>query len=435
MTNRADKIFTDVLTAERQSCAVLITIIRAVLVGLFLANSLYFHLIAHIHPWHASATILVIYFLTALILWLLARSSELVSWYSGLAIPFLDVPMVVIINLPALNPATGDMFPRDVITLTSIIALLIALTTLTLQSWQILLTGLAGAIAIGWISYCYAIDGLTMMFCILLVSSMVTVCLFLHRNMITLVARASEKIYLQRHIDEIAALQQSMLPEHLPEIPGVEFAVSYLPSETAGGDYYGFRNLGAGRIGLIIADVSGHGPAAAMVMAMIRTALSTYRRVSRPVDNIVSDLNTTMLDNLKEGTYVTAVFIALEIKTGRLHLSNAGHCHPLILRNNGKTEILEFDGGPPLGVTSDTHWTTTESSLQPGDALILYTDGLSEAAGPEGELFGIDGIRRSIEAMTGSAKEVLQHLLDSVNRFEVNQNKRDDQTVLIVRKL
>ena len=434
MPNTADKLFTDALKVERQSYAVRITLIRVILVGLFLANTLYFHLVVRNSPWHTGATIFVIYFLLALLIWYLARSSEHISWYSGLAIPFLDVPMVVIVSLPVFASTGINMLLPDVVGLSAVFALLIAITTLTLQSWQILLTGISGVVAVALMSYVYDIDGQTTVFSILLVFSMAIVCLFLRRNLITLVSRASDKIYLQRHIDEIAALQRSMLPEHLPEIPGVEFAVSYLPSETAGGDYYGFRKLGSGRIGLIIADVSGHGPAAAMVMAMLRTALSAYRRVNRPVDNIVSDLNITMLDNLKDGTFVSAVFVGVDIKTGRFQVANAGHCHPLILRSNGKKEILELDGGPPLGVVADTQWKTTEYSLQPGDALILYTDGLSEAMSPDGTQFGVEGIRNSVGKIIGDADQILSNILESLHLHTRDQGRKDDQTVLVIRK-
>ncbi len=432
MNSPINVIFNDTLLAERQRYAVRITLMRVILVGLFLANVMFFHLIVRTHSWHTGMSIFTIYFICALLLWYSARCSKPIAWYSGLAIPFLDVPMVVLMNLPAFSSSASDLGVAGIYILSAVMALLVAITTLTLQIWQIVLTGLVGVIAIVFLAYAYEASGQTLVFCILLVLSMVTVCLFLRENMITLVCRASEKIYLQRHIDDIAALQQSLLPDHLPEIPGVKFAVSYEPSESAGGDYYGFRELDDGRIGMMIADVSGHGPSAAVVMAMLRTALSAFRLINRPVESIVSDLNRLLNSNLKDGTFVTAIFIAFDTKSGKVQLANAGHCHPLIQRNDGTIERLVLNGGPPLGVLPDIPVFISEISMHQGDSLILYTDGLIEAFNPDGEQFGIEGIEQAVSKSVNGVEETLNMIKVAVNQHRYDRASIDDQTVLIM---
>ncbi|MEO0512197.1 MAG: PP2C family protein-serine/threonine phosphatase [Planctomycetota bacterium] len=238
---------------------------------------------------------------------------------------------------------------------------------------------------------------------------------------------------MESDLRAIGKLQRSLLPQRLPTPAGFEMAVRYAPCELAGGDYYDFRVFGERHLGIALADVSGHGAKAAVVMAMLRTAMGAYEKLNRPAASIVEDVNAVMFDVLSDGMFVTAAFLSLNHATGSVDMLNCGHCPPLIRRSNGTVEELT-GGGPPLGVLDDLGVPSVGDRLDPGDALVLYTDGITEAFNPADKLFGVDRLRATVAAAGGNADELLSAVLEAVDRHADGRERDDDQCVLVVRR-
>ena len=216
--------------------------------------------------------------------------------------------------------------------------------------------------------------------------------------------------------------------------PAVDVAALYRPSDYAGGDYYDFRRFDDGSIGFIIADVAGHGPAAAVVMAMLRTAASIYRNLNMPSDQVAGDLNRMLWDGLSDGVFVTACFAQLQPDTGALNYARAGHCPARLRRADGRVLTLDAGGGPPLGVLPDLTTEGGSETLAPGDAIVLYTDGITEAFDAGGEMFGearLDAAIRDCDA--GGADTMLRSIIARTDAHTAGHTRSDDQCALVVR--
>ncbi len=237
---------------------------------------------------------------------------------------------------------------------------------------------------------------------------------------------------LEHQLSEVAQVQRWLLPEALPEVDGMRFAVSYRPCQAAGGDYYGFRHFADGRIGISIADVSGHGPGSAVVMAILRTVLTACSDWAANEQLMLNDINRLMLDATRDGTFVTALFAAIDPATGRATLVNAGHPPPLVRRADGRVEVIETDASPPLGILTDLPSLGGEFQLNRGDVLMLYTDGITEAFNREREQFGLDRIKAILRQAPADVDSIVDQILTSVDAFAGGHAHGDDQCLLVV---
>ncbi|BAM02302.1 PP2C family protein-serine/threonine phosphatase [Phycisphaera mikurensis] len=245
-------------------------------------------------------------------------------------------------------------------------------------------------------------------------------------------------------VERIGKIQRALLPERLPDVPGASLAVMYQTPAAAGGDFYTVRGLGVdgldrgraiGAWGLVVADVSGHGPAAAVVMAMFQSIL-----MAMPVEHQATAgtacafLNEHLCSKRIEGIFVTALVAGYNPDTGVLRYARAGHPLPMVRRQHGDggVEVLDLrgEGGPPLGVMPDAAYPTAEFRLQAGDALVLYTDGLEEARSPAGRFFGRGGIERALADCSGEADCLVETLRERLAEHEAGARAGDDQTVL-----
>jgi len=243
---------------------------------------------------------------------------------------------------------------------------------------------------------------------------------------------------LDREMANVADLQRALLPARPPVVPGFAFAVHYATSARAGGDYYDFFPLGDGRLGILIADVSGHGAGAAVVMAILRTVL---RGSAAPLDSpsrLLAHANRELLANIPEQQFVTAGYAVLDPGARSLELSLAGHMPPVwshaATPEARALEEPEPCGGPPLGMFADVRYPSTVARLAGGDNLLFYTDGLSEAMDASGELFGADRVRAVVRAQRAQAADGLRdRLLEEVSRHRGETPLADDLTLLVVR--
>jgi sigma-B regulation protein RsbU (phosphoserine phosphatase) len=264
---------------------------------------------------------------------------------------------------------------------------------------------------------------------------------------------------LQARIDELAQTQRSILPESLPEIPGWELAVEYHPSDAAGGDYYDFRRLDQPcGYGFIIADVSGHGPAAAVGMAVVRAAVSIWSIYKRPSELIIAEMNRLIRATLPPDQFVTACFVAMDERTGACLMGTCGHPPAIIRRADGSVEILDKVATMPLGIVDELEPLGDAFTLEPGDALILYTDGITESRsnppqpvltahgayatrpGPSGApaprlMLGTSGLVDVIRHAPTRSEDLVRGIVDAAQAHRGVPGREDDQTVLCIRRL
>ena len=239
---------------------------------------------------------------------------------------------------------------------------------------------------------------------------------------------------LDREALAVGRLQRELLPVACPRIPGYEWSVHYETCTRAGGDYYDFTALADGRIGILVADASGHGAAAAVLMAMTRTLLHAVAEQAPAPDRVLARLNREMGRLLPAGWFVTACYAVLDPPTGSLEYSLAGHAPPVVMRaRTGSPEDLPAAGGPLLGPFPGVTYASARTRLEPGDALVLYTDGLTEAEDAEGRLLGEEAVRSALGSVPGlEPGAILARMLDRVARHRAGAAASDDLTLLIL---
>jgi sigma-B regulation protein RsbU (phosphoserine phosphatase) len=244
---------------------------------------------------------------------------------------------------------------------------------------------------------------------------------------------------IEAEMQQIARIQRSLLPDQLPKIPGVNIATSYNTFDVVGGDLYDFTSLRSpqrsdGRWALLIGDVSGHGPAAAVVMAMFHAILHTYPIDPHGPGEVLRHVNRHLFAKNIENSFVTAFLGFYDPRSRELVYARAGHNPPLLKEfpHNGTALLLDAVGEVPLGIVQDVKYSESAITLHPGQTLILYTDGITEAKRPGGEMFGVEGIERSLIECTGAPDCAIHHITDALKAHQVDVRPNDDQTVVVM---
>ncbi|MEL6328380.1 MAG: PP2C family protein-serine/threonine phosphatase [Planctomycetota bacterium] len=238
---------------------------------------------------------------------------------------------------------------------------------------------------------------------------------------------------LRAQFEKIALIQKSLLPQRTPKIPGCELATSYLTSEEAGGDYYDFFMAPDGRCGILIADVTGHGPAAATVMAMLRAILHCYEASDPCPAAIMRYANDKLCQSNLESSFVTAFFCLFDPSTGDLGYALCGHTPPRLLRADGTIEPLDAVGTFPLGVDEAMPLESAEVIMRPGDTLVLFTDGINEAFSASRELFGMKRLDAALAEAGGDPAGVIDAVHRAVYEHTGRIDRDDDQTLVAMR--
>lgn len=237
---------------------------------------------------------------------------------------------------------------------------------------------------------------------------------------------------LRATFNEIGRVQRLLLPVSLPRDARVGFATSYMPSDAAGGDYYDVYEPDAETLNLVIADVSGHGPVASVAMAMLRTAMQSWCRGGRAPSTVVPEINELMHASLDEGMFITACFLNVDRRTGKIDYVNCGHNPPIVRRRGGGIEYLDKGGGPPLGVCKELDPPPGAIRMEPGDLMVLYTDGIPEAFSPRNELLGMHRMIEAIERGGSEPERTMQSVLEVVERHAAGRPRMDDQTLVVM---
>jgi phosphoserine phosphatase RsbU/P len=242
--------------------------------------------------------------------------------------------------------------------------------------------------------------------------------------------RSSQRVSdYERH--DAHQLQTRIVPQRHLVAHGVELFGDSIPAGVVGGDYFGVWQPATDMLHFCIADVSGKGTPGALIAAMLYASVSTLSSSSNSPEIILGQVETTLRNQLGEGHYVTIFYGVLDLKTRVLHFVNAGHCPPILRRSNGAFESLG-PTRPVLGFMLDEGFRSERLDLAAGDCLLLYTDGVTEAANDSGEEFGPE---RLVELLECSSDEDLQqhhaNIIDNVRRHAAGKFT-DDATLLLI---
>jgi serine phosphatase RsbU (regulator of sigma subunit) len=248
-----------------------------------------------------------------------------------------------------------------------------------------------------------------------------------------LLAESLERAALEEELHLARQIQFSYLPQVFPRLERVEFAGTNVPSKQVGGDYYDYIETDHGLM-LTIADVVGKGVPAALLMSMLQASLRTLAIEGRTLAEMAAYLNRLILRSGIEGKFATCFLARLDLETLTLHYTNAGHNPPCLLREDGRVEWLTH-GGLLLGVFDDARVSETVVHLEPGDRLVLYTDGVTEAADAAGEMFGEERLVRVLEQLPQDteAAAVVQEVMRAIHEFCGGREPGDDITVVVLR--
>jgi sigma-B regulation protein RsbU (phosphoserine phosphatase) len=243
---------------------------------------------------------------------------------------------------------------------------------------------------------------------------------------------------LEREMELGREIQLSLLPSGAPVIPGWEFAVCYQPARLVGGDLYDLLEFpGApGRLGLVVADVMGKGVPAALFMALGGTVIRTIALSNQGPAQVLMGANPILLKDSRSDMFLTAFYAVLDTGSGRLVYANAGHNRPLLQRAaTGEIQELASDG-IALGVLAAIELEQRTIDLAPGDLVILYTDGVTEAMDDGYRQFGMERLRAALQACAGSsAQETVDQLVAELKAFAGDMQQSDDITILAARRL
>ncbi|HEY4591721.1 MAG TPA: PP2C family protein-serine/threonine phosphatase, partial [Thermoanaerobaculia bacterium] len=240
-----------------------------------------------------------------------------------------------------------------------------------------------------------------------------------------------DRVKVRDELEVARELQSGLMPHDLPGVPGYGFAHSYRTANEVGGDYYDIMALPDGRLALVVGDASGHGMAAGLVMAIANATLKTALDQDPNPEKVLTLLNRTLCRTGTNRTFMSAFYAVLEPLTGEMEYVSAGHPFPLLRHANGSIEELG-NGGFPLGMREPLPLVTRRVTLERGDLLVLYTDGLPEAVDSLGKTaFGYERIRAALE-LGGSPQEVHDAILRAFDRHVGDEPLRDDLTLEVI---
>lgn len=250
---------------------------------------------------------------------------------------------------------------------------------------------------------------------------------------------SEERAGLERELELAQAVQRSLLPQELPEIPSLEIAAFSRPAQMVGGDYFDFFQFRDGMQGLAIADVAGHGISASLHMASIQTLLRTLIPSSDSPQEVVEHVHRLLVHNIRFDNFVTLFLASYNPATQTLIYCNAGQNPPLLLRQDkdqGDSACWLWPTGPAVGLVEQPPMNQASISLLPGDVLVLYTDGVTEAMNPVNDMFGPERLESAVRRWSGRpVKEIIQGIRQELTEYTGKEAQVDDITILVCRIL
>src|SRR5438874_4911438 len=236
-----------------------------------------------------------------------------------------------------------------------------------------------------------------------------------------------ERERMSREAQEARAIQQALLPKVSPYVPGFAISGLSIPAGEVGGDWYDFIPFADGCWGLVLADVSGKGTAAALLMSATRGMLRSLAEAGCGPGEVLARLNDLMVQDFPSGKFVTMVYAVLDPASRKLTFANAGHLRPLLVTNNG-ARFLDTDRGMSLGLAAGG-FSEVEIDLSPGSRLVFYSDGITEAAEASEEEYGPARLERHVVSSNASPESILEDVRSFVN----GAGLQDDATVIFIK--
>jgi phosphoserine phosphatase RsbU/P len=242
---------------------------------------------------------------------------------------------------------------------------------------------------------------------------------------------ASQLEQQEKELETAREIQARLIPTQIPQLANLEIVGSYQPARAVGGDYFDVIKFTETRVAVCVADVVGKGIAAALLMANVQAAVKAFAAESVPPSEICAQLNRVLCSNLAPDKFVTFFYCVIDTAARTLRYSNAGHCFPLLHRTRGQVEVLG-EGGIVLGIFPDAKYFDVAVRLDPGNKVLLFTDGITEATSPSGEEYGEARLRQGLDGDSGSQTTTMhRQLMQEVSDF-CRGNFADDATLMLI---
>ena len=244
-----------------------------------------------------------------------------------------------------------------------------------------------------------------------------------------------EKKRLEGQLEVARQVQLELLPPRDPELPGYDISAYNFPTEEVSGDYYDWVRIYDDQIAIVIADVAGKGVPAALLMAFLRASLRAASHIGYATHISMVKVNYLLWESIERNQFVTAFYGILDASKQTLSYSNAGHNPPLLVNASGTSRFIER-GEQPLGMFRETRYHQYYLEMEPGDVLVLYTDGATEATSPSGEEFGRERLEQAVkDAYARPAREMIATLQMAILEWTDQAGSNDDVTFFVIKAL
>jgi serine phosphatase RsbU (regulator of sigma subunit) len=244
-------------------------------------------------------------------------------------------------------------------------------------------------------------------------------------------SQLTRRANLERDLRVARQIQRSLLPPHVPQVVGLDFAVHYEPAYQIGGDFYDFIWHDPSHLGLAVGDVAGKAISAALYMARLTSELRSRAAIARTPARLLRRVNQEMCQLGDDGMFATLVYCIYDLDNRSLVFTNAGHCVPLLRRGDRVFPLqAERAHTPPLGVVPELEAGEARVQLHSGDMLIMVSDGIIESRDARGNEYGLSRLSRRIRTARGSAEDVVKAILADIDNHSHEQAQGDDMTIL-----
>ena len=248
-------------------------------------------------------------------------------------------------------------------------------------------------------------------------------------------ASRDKLVALQNELDVASSTQQSILPKVFPQSSDYQVFGHMEPARNVGGDFFDVIRLDRGQVGLAIADVSDKGVPAALFMMSSRTLLKGAAIGTIDPGEALREVNELLYEENETMMFVTVLYSIYNPETGRLTYSNGGHDAPMLVRPDGSSELLSLTGGVALGIAPEIEYPSQTVQLEPGDTVLLYTDGITEAMNGDGEQFGVKRMHEVFAANPPeNSEQAAKAMFGAVRDFVGDTPQSDDITCLVLRR-
>ncbi len=247
-------------------------------------------------------------------------------------------------------------------------------------------------------------------------------------------AQVIEKERLEKELAVARQIQESILPRQWPQIPGIDLAARVIPTRAVGGDLFDLIDLGGGKLGVAVADVSDKGVPAAIFMALTRSLLRAEAYRTASPRQVLQNVNRVLLEMNDAGMFVTVIYGVLDSATREFWFVRAGHELPNVITDQGELIDIQPGVGRPLGLFEPVALDEQHLALSAGSLLVLHTDGITDQRSTTGEFFGEERWRDAIRSLReGTAETIRDRLFDTVNAFRGGEGQFDDMTLVVIR--